>query len=432
LNLQGLLALARPDAPTYRGGLNFPLMLLQIILPVVPFLAALLLSFGRFDVRRSRRFSRRYGIVFAVSLALCALAASAAADAAAPKYFRLTQNLKLIEWKYGSRSMRIRGPESSLRIRIESLGLWSGWDDGSSLFAWDYGGRLNRIDLETGKIDPLHQFDRKQLSYWRPRTYGSVVVFLDNGPRPDEIQLIALNLKTKETVTTSFTYDGFRAGTPELVGTDVRDGKRFWICRILWKTERSTLRLWEDGRIEEILVKGQLKTVNNPHLLNGLLFFTGQEPIIVLHDTGPSFEHKKEFPAEEIFQIQEGSFFFRTPLDDPPPSFIYGKRGPRLARMSLETLEIEDIGDWRESDDAWGHIHRHGDQAYFVGGSRSRKNLDVYGLSQAGPRLIRSFPGIDTQRRDTRFTIFDSGIVITQGRRFKVYAFPDLKEIEYR
>lgn len=430
-----MMALARPDVLTYQGGLAFLLTLLQFILPVLPFLAALLLSFGRFDIRRSRRFNRRYGIVFAVSLSLCALAAlggRAAANGAVPHLIHVTQNLKLVEWKYGSPSMRIRGPEKSLNVRVESLMFWSGWDDGSALFVWDQDGRLNRIDLESGKIEPLHQFDRKQFSYWRVRTYGSTIAFLDNGPRPDEIQLVALDQKTKKAVSTAFTHDAFRAGTPELVGTDVRDGKRFWICRILWKSERSTLRLWEDGRVEEILVKGRLKTLNNPHLLNGFLFFTGREPIVVLRDTGSSFELKKEFPAEETFQVKEGFFYFRTPLDDPPPSFVYGRRGPRLARMSLETLEIEDIGEWRESDDAWGYTHRRGDQTYFIGGSRSRINLDVYALSESGLRLIRSFPGFDTRRRDTRFQIYDSGIVISQGKRFRVYAFPDLREIEYR
>jgi len=52
-------------------------------------------------------------------------------------------------------------------------------------------------------------------------------------------------------------------------------------------------------------------------------------------------------------------------------------------------------------------------------------------LSEAGMRLIRSFPGVDTRRRDTRFTVYGSGVVITQGGRVGVYAFPDLRDIEY-
>ncbi len=76
--LPNLFAYLRPDAPTYRSDLAWPLLLLLLILPVVPFLAALLLSFGRFDMRRSARFKRRYGLVFAASLAFCVWRPSAA------------------------------------------------------------------------------------------------------------------------------------------------------------------------------------------------------------------------------------------------------------------------------------------------------------------------------------------------------------------
>jgi hypothetical protein len=73
--LPSLFAYLRPDAPTYRSDFALPLFLLQIILPVVPFLAALLLSISRFDIRRSARFKKRYGFAFAAGLAFCVLAA---------------------------------------------------------------------------------------------------------------------------------------------------------------------------------------------------------------------------------------------------------------------------------------------------------------------------------------------------------------------
>ncbi|MDD8027096.1 MAG: hypothetical protein PHI34_11320 [Acidobacteriota bacterium] len=434
LNVQSMFVLARPDIPTYHGDFTLPLLLLQFILPIVPFVAALLLSFGRFDVRRSRRFNRRYGLAFAISLALCALTAFGGrviTDSLAQKYFHLTQSLKLIEWRYGSKSIRIRGPEASLKVRIDAIGLWSAWDDGTALFAWDYEGRLNRIDLATGKADSIYQLNRKHPSLRGQRTYGSTIVFIENGARPNEIRLVALDQSTNKTKRYVFAHEALRAGRPQLIGTDVRDGKRFWICLIIWKADVTTLRLWEDGRVEEILVKGRLQTANTPVFINGLLLFTGKEPIFVLRDDGQSFVMKKEFPAGEIFHAQEYFSYFRQSLDDPPPSFIYGRRGPKLARMSLATLEIEEIGDLPETDDTWGYVHRSGDRAYFVGGSRSRKNLDIYALSETGMRLIRSFPGIDTQRRDTRFNISDSGILITQGERVRVYAFPDLKKIDY-
>ena len=432
LNMQGLFT---PGIAAMGGKASFLPILLQIILPVIPFAAALLVSFGRFDVRRSRPFKRRYGIAFAAGLAFCVLVAfggRAADDSLAPKYFYLTQDLKLAEWRGGTKSMRIHGPGSSLKVQMGPLGSLFLWDDGLSLFAWDADNRLNRIDLATGELEPFYRSDQKRAYLHDQKIYGSAIAIVEDGPRRDEIRIVALDRQTKKVDRHVFTDDAFITGWPRMIGTGIRDGMRFWICVIQKNAERSTLRFWEDGRVEEILVKGRLLTVNSPHFFSGLLFFTGREPMLVLQDTGKSFEIKKEFPADEFFHVQDESWQFREPLDAPPPSFIYGKRGSKLARMSLETLEIEDLADWRESDDSWGFVHRHGDQAYFIGGSRSRKNLDVYALSEAGMRLIRSFPGIDTERRDTRFTVYGSGIVITQGGRVGVYAFPDLREVEYQ
>ena len=432
LNLQGLFALG---FAVFGGKTSFLSILLQIVLPVVPFVAALLVSFGRFDLRRSRPFKRRYGIAFAAGLAFCAMAAfgsRAAAYSLAPKHFYLTQDLKLAEWRLGTKSMRIHGPGSSLRVRVGLPLLWFEWDDGSSLFAWDADRRLSRIDLATGEVELFYRSDHQRAHLFDQKIYGSTIALVESGSRRDEIRIVALDRQTKETDRHVFAHDAFIAGDPKIVGTDIRDGRRFWICMIRKKAERSTLRLWEDGRVEEILVNGRLQTANSPLFLNGLLFFTGGEPMLVLRDTGVSFVTKKGFPADEVFRVQDESWQFRMPLDAPPPSFLYGKRGPRLARMSLETLEIEDLGAWLEGDDAWGFVHRQGDQAYFIGGSRNRKNLDVYALSEAGMRLIRSLPGIDTERRDTRFTVYGSGIVITQGGRVGVYAFPDMREIKYQ
>jgi hypothetical protein len=317
------------------------------------------------------------------------------------------------------------------------LGSLFEWDDGSSLFVWDADNRLIRIDLATGEVEPLYRSpDQKRSHLFDQKIYGSTIALVEAGSIRGEIRIVALDRQTKKAVQYAFAHKAFIAGWPKMIGTGLRDGMRFWIC-VIQKfggrpVGRATLRLWEDGRVEEIMVKGRLLTVNSPQFLSGLLFFTGREPMLVLQDTGKSFDLKKEFPADEVFHVQDEPWNLGMPLDAPPPAFVYGKRGTKLARMSLETLEIEDLGDWWKDDDAWGFIHRQGDRAYFVGGSRSRKNLDVYALSGAGMSLIRSFPGIDTGRRDTRFTVYGSGIVITEGRRVRVYAFPDLREIDYQ
>jgi len=433
--LPGLFAFLRPDAATYRSDFTVPLVLLQVILPVLPFLAALVLSFGRFDIRRSARFNRRFGLAFAAGLALCALTAvggRAITNSFAQKHFYLTKSLKLVEYDFVSRSAKIRSDGASIKIRVGLPGLAFGWDDGSSLFVEDYNGDFNRIDLATGKAESLYHFDLKQTSYWGQWMYAQTIAFFENGSRPGEVQLVTLDAGTIKVNRRVFAHAALGRGNPMLIGTGVHNGVRFWICTIPAKALRSTLRLWEDGRVEEILVKGRLETPNIPRLVNGLLFFTGREPTLILRDNGKGFELLKEFSSAKDFSAMDG-LFNRRELDAAPISLIYAKRGRQLVRLSLETLEVEDIGTWTENeDDAWGFIIREGGRAYFVGGAHGKKNLDFYDLNDGRMRLIRRFSNVNTQRRDTRFNYFESGIVITQGRHTGVYAFPDLREVKFK
>jgi len=433
LRLSGMFGFLRPNPLDFR--LQFSLLPppFQFALGAIPFIVALIISFGRFDVRRSARFIKRYLMAFAGSLVVCILAAFLAAQffaSSAYKSQHLTQDLKLVEWSYASDSVVIRGPGSTQKLRVASPYNWIGWDDGSSLFIQDVAGDLNRIDLSTGATDQIYHFDRIQTSVWSKWTYGPTIAFFEKAPRPNEIQLVTLDKRTKKTDRRVFVHSAFNPGPPTLIGTGFREGRRFWICMVIKKALKSTLRLWDDGRVEEILVHGRLETVNAPHDINGLLIFMGSDPTTILQDNGKSFELRKEFPADEIFHAW-GGLYARNSLDSPAIPFVYGKRGAKLARMNMATLEIQDIGVWSESDDTWGYVFREKGRSYFAGGSRSRKTLDFYNLNEGRMRLIRSFPDIDTERRDTRLRIFESGIVIVKGKNVDVYAFPDLREIKY-
>ncbi len=418
---------------SFRPDFSLLFFLILIVLPSVPFVVALLVSFSRFDVRRSARFIKRYIQAFAVGLIVCALAAvlgSVFSTSSAYKYYHLTQNLKLVEWSYPSKVIGIRGEGLALKARLDSRRFWPNWDNGSSLFVQEYEGNLDRIDLSTGKVDQIYRFGPRKIYFGNKWTYGTNIAFFENGSRPNEIQLVTLDELTKKTDRLIFVHEAFRLAAPMLIGTDLREGRRFWICFITEKSKKITLRLWENGRVEEILIKSRLETVNSPHDVNGLLFFTGFEPTFVLQDNGKSFELRKEFPADESFHAWDG-LFNRISLDSPAVPYIYGKRGAKLARMNMTTLEIEDTGKWSENEESWGYVFRKMGRPYFVGGSRRTNSLEFYDLNEGRMRLIRSFPDINTQRQDTRFSIFESGIVIVKGKNVGVYAFPDLREIRY-
>ena len=444
--IPGMFAFSRShwdDLPPER---SIPLVVLQLVLPVVPFIAGLLLSIGRFDVRRSARFVRRYLLVLGSGLAVCALIAfsgGVVARSHAFKDYYLTKDLKLIEWSYASDSVRGRvlGKGTKLTIKTD-WNPWSSWDDGGFLYFREYSsGDIDRIDLSTGREEAIYHADRKPVRH-SEATYDRTVAFLEYGSRPGEIQLVALDLATKTPERRTFVHEAFRprvqAGRPtaigerepRLIGTGIRSGLRFWLCVAAAKDLKSTFRLWEDGRVEEIRLRGRLATPNTPCYVNGLILFMGREPLAILEDGGPSFVLKKEFPAAETFRAWAYPLS-RISIDSGDVPFLYGKRGDLPARMNMETLEIEDLGEWAKADDAWGYAFRGGDRFYFVGGSRRQKTIEVFDLTGGTMRLVRTFKSVDTGRRYTYFRPFESGALLVQGNRVGVYAFPDLREVTY-
>jgi hypothetical protein len=441
--LPGMLAFSRPGWDPFPIERSLPLVLLYLVLPVAPFVAGLLLSIGRFDVRRSARFVRRYLLVLASGLGACALialGANAVARSHAFKDYYLTRDLKLIEWSFTSDSIRGRvlGKGTALTIKMDG-DPWGSWDDGGFLYSRDYSGNIVRFDLATCREERIYRSERAPVRH-SEATYGGTVAFFEFGSRPGEIQLVALDLATKTSERRTFVHEAFRPRDrggrpsavgdrePTLIGTGVQNGLRFWICATANKDMKSTLRLWEDGRVEEIRLHGRLETPNAPCYVNGLILFMGREPIAILEDGGSSFVLKKEFPAAETFRAAAYPLS-RKSIDTTEGPFFYGKRAGHLARMNMGTLEIEDIGKWAEDGDAWGYVFMGGERPYFVGGSRRGKAIEVFDLSAGTMRLVRTFQPVDVGRRYTYFRPFESGVLLVQGNRVHVYAFPDLREI---
>jgi hypothetical protein len=428
--------LPRSDIGPY-GSSGVPLIfVLQILLPILPFLAALAASFPRFDVRRSAAFRKRYGLAFASCLVLCSLLVPLGRSVVLAnigyKDFLLTNDLTLIEWKSFSKTHKIHTAESTRTARLDSRLLWTVLMADNVIYFLDIDSDFRRFDLPTGRADLVQRYQPGQRPFWHFLLFNSTIALVENGSRPDEIHLVLVDKRTNKQDRRVFSHPSFRKGDLRLIGTGLREGIRYWICTATDRSKKSSLRLWDDGRVEEILVRGRLETINTPHFVNGLLIFSGPEPMFVLQDTGTSFEMKKEFPADEGLHVWD-RLLERTKLDPPAVPFIYGKRGRNLARMNTSTLEVENIGTWSsDGDDAWGYVFRQMGRAYFIGGSRTKKSLDVYALGEDGMRLIRSFPDMAIDRQKTRYEIFDSGIVLIKGNRIGVYAFPDLRELKFQ
>ena len=414
---------------------NFPVnAYLMAFLMAIPFVAALIVSFPAFDPRTSRRFRGRFVTVLLPGILLIGLFFFWASDqmlsANSYQSFYLTKDLHLVEMEFLSGRPKIHSATEVRRIRLGSSGFWRAFEDGGFLYVDDFYGTLKRISVSSGAVETMYSSPGGQ-SYNHEWIDGPDLVFFENGPHPGEAQLVRLDTASKKIRRVTFARASLGKGVKYILAAGTRDGKRYWIFSI-WDISKDVLfRLWEDGRIEDILEGKNLK--GRWFCYGGLLLCSGKESLVVLKDDGTSFKIVKEFPAGESFRPPTNPFF-EARLDRPGTGFIYGKRNKVLARINLETLEIEDIGAWTKGqNESWGYVVNPAPgKFYFQGGNRTGSLLEIYDLSDGRMKLIWTAPADISQDSFNQVNIFESGIVARAGKKVRAYAFPDMREIKFK
>ncbi len=405
---------------------------LMAFLMALPFVAALIGSFPAFDTRTSRRFRGRFVTVLLPGFLLVGLFYFSASDrilsANSYQSYYLTKDLHLVEMEFLSSRPTIHSATEVRRIRLGSSGFWRAFEDGGFLYIDDFYGTLKRISLSSGAVETMYSSPEYYNHEWID---GPDLVFFENGPHSGEMQLVRLDTASKKIRRVTFTQASHGKGAKYILAAGTRDGKRYWIYS-LWDLSKDVLfRLWDDGRIENILEGKNLK--GRWFCYDSLLLCSGKESLVVLKDDGTSFKIVKEFPAGESFRPPANPFF-EARLDRPRTGFIFGKRNKVLARMNLETLEIEDIGAWTKGqDESWGYVVNPAPgKFYFEGGNRTGSLLEIYDLNDGRMKLIWAAPADIPQGSFYHVDIFESGIVAHTGKKVRAYAFPDMREIKFK
>ena len=414
----------------------FPIGVLPFLpLLAFPFIAALIAAFPKFDIRPSPAFRRRFALVLAPALILSGVAAIAAVGHSVSASDRdahyLTQDLHLIDYGFLSNRVTIRDGQGVRHVKLGSAGLWNLHEEGGFLYFFDLQCALKRLDITSGAVETLYIPGRSTASWGESWVYGSSFVFFESGARPDEVQLVRLNPPAKNATRVTYTHEAFRKGMKTLIGTNVYGGRRFWICMTWFRNRDHLLRLWDDGRAEEIGLSDKA-TRGRVSYDNGLLFNSGKEGLTVLKDKGASFEVLKRYPPGEMFL--PFYFFFGRRLDRPNPGFLIAKRGRNIAKLDLATLDIENIGAWTDGGTSrWGYVDRLDDgRFYLLTGTRDPMTTEIYDLNEGRMRLIWSPPPAPPKAPATEVRIFCSGILTNVGSEFRAYAFPNMREIKFK
>ena len=400
-----------------------------------PFIAAIIAAFPKFDIRPSPAFRRRFAFVLAPAFVLSGLIVFAAVGRSISATDRddhyLTQDLRLIDYGFLSNHAFIHDGKSVRKIKLGSAGLWVLYENSGSLYFMDLGDALKRLDIASGAVETLYNprlSPRMWGDFW---VYSSSILFFESGARPDEIQLVRIDLLSKDVTRVTYTHEAFRKGEKILIGANTIGGRRCLICRTWLRSRVQLFRLWDDGGAEEIILPDKA-TRGRIAYDNGLLFDSGKEGLTVLKDTGTSFEVLRTYPPGEMF-LPLNSYFARR-LDRPNAGFLIGKRGRQIAKLDLTTLEIDNIGVWTDDDGAsrWGYVERLDDGRFYLQtGTRDPATTEIYDLNEGRMRLIWSSPPASPKAPAMEVRIFSSGILAKVGNEFRAYAFPDMREIKF-
>ncbi|HOW44104.1 MAG TPA: hypothetical protein PK919_02900 [Candidatus Aminicenantes bacterium] len=447
--------------PRIWAGLSYdtPTLLVSIavfMLLATPFIVSFFLAFKKFDLKPARTFNRRQFRLFLPQLLVaCAVAMGVTylvqshSPGWEPRHFLLSgQRLLKADFpgkltlfaEDGRRAVDTKSKVSWARLLLEQERrlFMSGFDrhDGSRII-----GYLDKTDLSWKVLHRIPRtyavangdlgirFDGANFVYLysRPTEQGG----LAEGVRPSgafsAMHLVWVDPASGQSKTLGFqTPSGGRNNEPWLMGSDECNGRRYWLVALRGP---SVLRLWADGRCEELGLSERI-----PVYAGGLLFTFRRGSLVVIRLLESGIEIVKEIPGN--FGMGNPYFFS---LGDGQASEVYAERDERIVRIDLATMSIDDVGPARgflhrvppgdfyfvefenwppQSNDKWNKLYR-------LKGGRMIL-LKQFDFNEAGHGyLIVNANGVEMIQSPVK-----DGKVAKATQRF--FAFPDLRELRFK
>jgi len=410
-----------------------PFVAIPLILPA---LLSFVLSFRRLDVRPTwgfnKRFVRYLGPLFILGLIVAVVSAYSGLHMGY-RTFYLTRDHRLIESHYlsdlrihdgtGVRKLENYGHSISDFIEIDG----KMYDESND--------RIVRIDLSGCSYEVIYRCSPGRRFHHSLKHQGKSLIFFTRkldytGKRLEILDTVSGKVDViplaQDIVSKYFNVEIFTA--------DESHGRRFWLIGVGRYQGTRVVRIWEDGRAEQIAESGK-----RPCYVNGALLTYAADKILLSREKEGRFEvaHRIANPGGYLFG---SNLLYRQDLNNDPISELYGSKNVEkagkgrnflIARFDLESLTIQEIGELH----SWPHFAGNDTHIYFEEGIDSgRQVLNVFRLWEGEPDLLRSFPGAKRvgEDFDHRVDLFPGGLVIVRGKKVNAYAFPDLHELEFK
>ncbi len=408
---------------------------------LLPLLVSFVLSFRKLDIRPVAAFNRRFfmflGPLFLAAL-LGFLLLSVPAAKTGYRSFYLTQDLQLIEaHQYagfkvhdGNRVHKIRNYDYYISRAFEI----TAYEFQKALYYETYQ-KIARIGLDNYAREAVYATPPgRDILLWTLCHYDGTLVFITKKRDYSEPRLELLDVASGDvTVIPLDDAQLFNLNNQRLLGADTIDDQRFYLLA-LWapRTRIRILRIWEDGRIESIAESEKM-----PLYANHRLLVYSDADILVQEIKEGRFETVRTIPNPKLYAFGLG-YYYPSDLNRPPSRELYGWRripgrepleSQEFARLDLENYEIEGV-----ESDLNGLHYVSADAYYCVQGEiweGSYKNLEVFRLEGGKLIPLKAFSQLRPSPGRT-FQFFPAGFLLQNGRKIEIYAFPDLRRLEFK
>ena len=401
---------------------------------LLPFLISFALSFKKFDMRPAKVYNKRYFKFFTPILIFCFITSFLLTYLSVGTGYRqyyLTQDLKLIE-SHPYSDIKIYEDNKVHKVKADFYFWWPYLEDNEYLYDRSYN-KIIRLNTADYTAELLYEAPSERKITWQFWKYDQTIAFLERTEKRErnrkryfsDNQLVLVDETSKEVTRIPLEYQLLeKSYSPTLIGTDKIDGKQFWLICTGRYRRNQTLRIWEDGRIENIW-----ESHKTPSYVNQMLISYTEEDIIISREKEGRFETIREIPNSKGFQFGVG--YLRKNLNNVSLKEIYGWRSgpkrPKYARLNLENFEIEEIGETK------GYmLYFSPDDIYFDETDHIASTVKFYEFKEGKLKLLKTFTGFDTRESKNRLRLYRGGVVIREGKKVRVYAFPDLKEIKFK
>jgi hypothetical protein len=426
--------------------LNFLSVVVSLLFP---FIASFIYAYIKTGIYPVNRFNKRYFKIFISTLAAGMVSASLVVSSmfiTAYKSYYLTEQHRLVE--VDSFALRVYDVDRVEEIRC---GSFPGYkpilvEEGDYLYsrAYVYAEDMTyfiRFDLKHLMTEKLYQLrGRIYREFVGPWMYKNTIAIINGSPRKPDKELHLIDIATKEVKKVKF-HQPF-PGNTRLIGTDVIEGKRYWLVDSEWEHRYSVCRVWENGETDNLGASRK-----PPCYFNGILITYSDDTIVFRKLTPRGIEDTQPVKAISVDERVVFQGNRENNLDIPPLKKIIGafydsnNESKKYYWLYLKNLEIEGIhavsnkieqSSRRDPELKYNVLRVSPGKYLYIEYKKKNRKMDiraVYAVGKDELTLLREFPPL---REQARVDISKGGIIIQDIGSPGVYAFPDLKELKFK